>query len=265
MPRTRGNAFLHRSQIDCWTEVDEPLLASPPTPIGAVERRIAEHAARLIPDGATIQAGIGAIPQAIMEALRDRHDLGVHSLFVEHMLPLVEAGVITNTKKRVHAGRMDIGEIMGTARLFAWANDNAAINMEPSDTLHDPHLVAALGAFVSVNSALEVDLLGQVNAESLDARQVAGIGGQFDFVLGASRAAPGRSIIALPSTGKGGSLSRIVRRLPAGARVTTPRYLADCVVTEHGVAELAGKSDAGRARELIRVADPAFRNELELR
>ena len=265
MPRTRGNAFLHRSQVDCWVEVDEPLLASPPTPIGAMERRIAEHAARLIPDGATIQAGIGAIPQAIMEALRDRRDLGVHSLFVEHMLPLVEAGVITNARKRVHPGRMDIGEIMGTPRLFAWANDNTAINMEPSDTLHDPHLVAALGAFVSVNSALEVDLLGQVNAESLDGRQIAGIGGQFDFVLGASRAAPGRSIIALPSTGKGGSISRIVRRLPAGARVTTPRYLADCIVTEHGVAELAGKSDAGRAREMIRVADPAFRDELERR
>jgi len=265
MPRTRGNAYVHRSQVDCWVEVDEPLLASPPTAIGAVERRIAEHAARLIPDGATIQAGIGAIPQAIMEALRDHRDLAVHSLLVEHMLPLVEAGVITNARKRVHPGRMDIGEIMGTPRLFAWANDNPAVNMEPSDTLHDPHLVAALGAFVSVNSALEVDLLGQVNAESLDGRQIAGIGGQFDFVLGASRAAVGRSIIALPSTGKGGALSRIVRRLPAGARVTTPRYLADCVVTEHGVAELAGKSDAGRARELIRVADPAFRDELERR
>jgi 4-hydroxybutyrate CoA-transferase len=198
-----------------------------------------------------------------MEALRDRRDLGVHSLLVEHMLPLVEAGAVTNARKRVHPGRMDIGEIMGTPRLFAWANDNAAINMEPSDTLHDPHLVAALGSFVSVNSALEVDLLGQVNAESLDGRQIAGIGGQFDFVLGASRAGVGRAIIALPSTGRGGAISRIVRRLPAGARVTTPRYLADCVVTEHGVAELAGKSDAGRARELIRVADPAFRDELK--
>ena len=263
MPRTLGNAFLHRSQIDCWVELDEPLQAYPPTPIGDVERRIAGHAARLIPDGATIQAGIGAIPQAIMEALGDRRDLGVHSLLLEHMLPLVDKGVITNARKRVHAGRMDIGEIMGTPRLFEWARDNRAINMEPSDTLHDPHLVAALGAFVSVNSALEVDLLGQVNAESLDGRQMAGIGGQFDFVLGASRAPGGRSIIALPSTGRGGALSRIVRRLPAGARVTTPRYLADCVVTEHGVAELAGKSDAGRARELIRIADPAFRDALE--
>ena len=263
MPRTAGNAFLHRSQVDAWVEIDEPLLAYPPTAIGEVERRVAGHVAGLVDDGATIQAGIGAIPQAIMEALGDKRDLGVHSLLVEHMLPLVDRGVITNARKRVHPGRMDIGEIMGTPRLFDWAADNRAINMEPSDTLHDPHLIAALGEFVSVNSAIEVDLLGQVNAESVDGRQIAGIGGQFDFVLGASRAARGRSIIALPSTGKGGAVSRIVRRLPAGARVTTPRYLADAVVTEYGVAELAGKSDAGRARALIGVAHPAFRERLE--
>lgn len=263
MPHTLGQAFLHRSQVDCWVEIDEPLLAYPPTAMGEVERRIAAHAAPLVPDGSTIQAGIGAIPQAIMEALAGHRDLGVHSLLVEHMLPLVERGVITNAKKRVHAGRMDVGEIMGTPRLFDWAADNRVVNMEPSDTLHDPALVSALGTFVSINSAIEVDLLGQVNAESVDGRQMAGIGGQFDFVMGASRAPGGRSIIALPSTGKGGSLSRIVRRLPAGARVTTPRFVADCVVTEHGVAELAGKSDAGRARELIRVAHPAFREALE--
>lgn len=263
MPHTLGQAFLHRSQVDCWVELDEPLLAYPPTPMGEVERRIAAHAAPLVPDGATIQAGIGAIPQAIMEALSGHRDLGVHSLLVEHMLPLVERGVITNARKRVHAGRMDVGEIMGTPRLFDWARDNRLVNMEPSDTLHDPALVAALGTFVSINSAIEVDLLGQVNAESVDGRQMAGIGGQFDFVMAASLAPGGRSIIALPSTGKGGSLTRIVRRLPAGARVTTPRFVADCVVTEHGVAELAGKSDAGRARELVRVAHPAFREALE--
>lgn len=263
MPHTLGQAFLHRSQVDCWVELDEPLLAYPPTPMGEVERRIAAHAAPLVPDGATIQAGIGAIPQAIMEALSGHRDLGVHSLLVEHMLPLVERGVITNARKRVHAGRMDVGEIMGTPRLFDWARDNRLVNMEPSDTLHDPALVSALGTFVSINSAIEVDLLGQVNAESVDGRQMAGIGGQFDFVMAASLAPGGRSIIALPSTGKGGSLTRIVRRLPAGARVTTPRFVADCVVTEHGVAELAGKSDAGRARELVRVAHPAFREALE--
>jgi acyl-CoA hydrolase len=262
MPRTLGNAFLHRSQVDCWAEADQPLLEYPPGPIGEVERRIAAHVAGLVPDGATIQAGIGSIPQAIMEALAGKRDLGVHSLLVEPMLALVEAGAITNARKRLHPGRMDIGEIMGTARLFAWSHENRGINMEPSDILHDPQVVGGLGPFVSVNSALEVDLLGQVNAESVDGRQLTGIGGHFDFVLGVTRAAGGRSVIALPSTGRGGSVSRIVRRLPAGARVTTPRFLTDSVVTEYGVAELAGKEDAARARELIRIAHPAFRDAL---
>jgi acyl-CoA hydrolase len=263
MPRTLGNAFLHRSQIDAWVEVDEPLLEYPPTAVGEVERKIAAHVADLIPDGATVQVGIGAIPQAVMDALRGKRDLGVHSLLVDHVLPLVEAGVITNARKRLHRGRMDIAEIMGTARLFAWSHENPVINMEPSDIVHDPQVVGALGDFVAVNSALEVDLLGQVNAESVDGRQVAGIGGQFDYVLGASRAAGGRSIIALPSTVKGGAVSRITPQLPAGARVTTPRFLADFVVTEYGVAALRGKSDAGRRRELSRIAHPAFRESLE--
>jgi 4-hydroxybutyrate CoA-transferase len=263
MPRTLGNAFLHRSQVDVWVEVDEPLLEYPPTAVGEVERRIAGHVADLIPDGATIQIGIGAIPQAVMEALGGKKDLGVHSLLVDHMLPLVERGVINNARKRLHPGRMDVGEIMGTARLFAWSHENPLVNMEPSDLVHDPQVVGALGDFVSINSALEVDLLGQVNAESVEDRQLAGIGGQFDFVLGASRAAGGRSIIALPASGKRGSLSRIVRRLPAGARVTTPRFLADYVVTEYGVAALKGKSDAGRRRELLRIVHPAFRESLE--
>ena len=263
MPRTLGNAVLHRSQIDCWVEVDEPLAEYPPTRVGDVERAIAAHVAPLIPDGATIQIGVGSIPQAIMEALSGKRDLGVHSLLVESMLPLVEAGVITNARKRLHPGRMDVGEIMGTARLFAWSHENPAINMEPSDIVHDPGLIAGLGSFVSVNSALEVDLLGQVNAESVDGRQVTGIGGQFDFVLGATGAADGRSIIALPSTAAGGARSRIVGRLGAGARVTTPRFLTDYVVTEFGSARLTGKSDAERARELLRIAHPAWRESLE--
>src|SRR5262249_18024733 len=175
MPRTLGNAFLHRSQVDCWVEVDEPLLEYPPTSVGQVERVIAGHVAGLIPDGATIQVGVGSIPQAIMDALGGKRDLGVHSLLVEPMLPLVESGAITNARKRLHPGRMDVGEIMGTARLFAWCHENSMINMEPSDVTHDPHVIAGLGVFVSVNSALEVDLLGQVNAESVDGRQVTGI------------------------------------------------------------------------------------------
>jgi 4-hydroxybutyrate CoA-transferase len=263
MPRTLGNAFLHRSQVDCFVEVEHPLAEYPPTAVGDVERRIATRVAELVPDGATIQVGIGAIPQAVMEALAGKRDLGVHSLLVDHMLPLLESGAINNSRKRLHRGRMDVGEIMGTARLFAWAHENPAVNMEPSDVVHDPEVVGALGDFVSVNSALEVDLLGQVNAESVGGRQVAGIGGQFDFVLGAARAAGGRAIIALPATGRDGAVSRIVPTLGAGARVTSPRFLADYVVTEYGVAALRGKSDAGRARELARVAHPAWRDQLE--
>jgi acyl-CoA hydrolase len=263
LPRSLGNAFLHRTLVDAWTPVDHPLLEYPPTPVGDVERRIAAHVADLVPDGATVQVGVGSIPQAVMEALAGKKDLGVHSLLVESMLPLVRSGVITNARKRLHPGRMDVGEIMGTAALFAWSHENRLVNMEPSDVVHDPEVVGGLGDFVSVNSALEVDLLGQVNAESVDGRQVTGIGGQFDFVLGAARAAGGRSIIALPATASRGARSRIVARLAAGARVTTPRYLADYVVTEHGVAALRGRGDAGRARELLRVADPAFRDLIE--
>ena len=263
MPRTLGNAFLHRSQVDVWTPVDHPLLEYPPTPVGEVERRIAGHVADLIPDGATVQVGVGSIPQAVMEALGGKKDLGVHSLLVDHMLPLVRSGVITNARKRLHPGRMDVGEIMGTAALFRWSHENPLVNMEPSDIVHDPQVVGALGDFVSVNSALEVDLLGQINAESVDGRQITGIGGQFDFVLGAARAEGGRSIIALPARAARGARSRIVARLGAGARVTTPRFLADYVVTEHGVAALRGKSDAGRAMALLHIADPAFRDLLE--
>ena len=263
MPRTLGNAFLHRSQIDCWAEASHPLAEYPPTPVGEVERRIAEHVADLVPDGSTVQVGVGSIPQAVMEALGGKRDLGVHSLLVDHMLPLIESGVINNARKRLHRGRMDVGEIMGKERLFKWVNDNPMVNMEPSDIAHDPQVVGALGDFVSVNSAIEVDLLGQVNAESLEGRQVTGIGGHFDFVLGASRATGGRSVIALPSTGRQGQASRIVARLPAGGRVTTPRFLTDYVVTEWGIAALRGQSDAGKARELCRVAHPAFRESLE--
>ena len=263
MPRTLGNAFLHRSQIDCWAEAEHPLAEYPPTAVGDVERKIAEQVAVLILDGSTVQVGVGSIPQAVMEALAGKRDLGVHSLLVDHMLPLIESGVINNSRKRLHPGRMDVGEIMGTERLFRWAHDNPLVNMEPSDMVHDPQVVGTLGDFVSVNSAIEVDLLGQVNAESVDGRQVTGIGGQFDFVLGARQAVAGRSVIALPSTGRQGKVSRIVARLPAGARVTTPRFIADYVVTEWGTASLRGHSDVGRTRELCRVAHPAFRESLE--
>ncbi|MBI4637533.1 MAG: acetyl-CoA hydrolase/transferase family protein [Candidatus Rokubacteria bacterium] len=263
MPRTRGNAYLHRSQIDAWVDVDEPLLTYPPPVVGDVERAIGRHVAALVADGATVQVGVGAIPQAVLEALADHRDLGLHSLLVDAAVTLVERGVVTNARKRVHRGRMDIAEAMGTRRLFEWVHDNPRVNMESSELVHDPEVVARLDGFVSVNSALEVDLTGQVTAESVGGRQVAGIGGQFDFVLGASRSRGGVSVIALPSTGRAGAVSRIVPRLAGGAAVTTPRFLADCVVTEYGAARLRGLGESQRARALTAVAHPDFREGLE--
>jgi acyl-CoA hydrolase len=263
MPRTGGNAFLHRSQIDVYVEVDEPLVPSPPATVGDVERAIGAHVARCVPDGATVQVGIGAIPQAVLEALGDHRDLALHSLLVDQALSLIERGVVTAARKRIHRGRLDLAEIMGTRRLFDAVHDLALISMDSSGFVHDPHVVAQLDRFVAINSALEVDLAGQVTAESLGGRQVAGVGGQFDFVMAASRSHGGASVIALPSTGRGGTVSRIVPRLTAGAAVTTPRFVADWVVTEHGAARLRGQGERARAAALVAVADPRFRDELE--
>jgi len=263
MPRTLGNAFLHRSQVDAWVEVDEPLMPYPPTPLGEIERAIGRHVAGLVPDGATVQVGVGSIPQAVLEALVDHRELALHSLLVDSSVTLVERGVVTNAWKRVHRGRMDIAEAMGTRRLFDFVHDNPLVNMESSAFVHDPETVARLDRFVAINSALEVDLTGQVTAESLGPRQVAGIGGQFDFVVGAGRSRGGATVIALPSTGREGAVSRIVARLSAGAAVTSPRFLAEWVVTEHGAAALRGKGERGRAEALLAVAHPRFQGELE--
>lgn len=262
MPRTLGNAFVHRSQVDAWVAVDEPLTPYPPTAVGDVERAIGRHVAALVPDGATVQVGVGAIPRAALDALAAHRDLALHSLLVDSAVALVERGVVTNAGKRVHRGRMDIAEVMGTRRLFDFVHENRLVNMDSSAFVHDPDTVARLDRFVAINSALEVDLTGQVTAESLGPRQVAGIGGQFDFVLGASRSRDGATIIALPSTGRDGAVSRIVPRLGAGAAVTSPRVLADWVVTEHGAAGLRGKGARGRAEALIAVAHPRFQGEL---
>jgi 4-hydroxybutyrate CoA-transferase len=263
MPRALGNAFLHRSQIDGWVEADEPLTPYPPPVVGELERAIGRHVAALVPDGATVQVGVGAIPQAVLEALGDHRDLALHSLLVDSSVGLVERGVVTCAAKRLHRGRMDVAEAMGTRRLFGFLHENPAVNMESSGFVHDPEVVARLDRFVAINSALEVDLSGQVTAESLGPRQVAGIGGQFDFVLGASRSRGGASIIALPSTGRDGAVSRIVPRLGAGAAVTSPRFLADWVVTEYGAAELRGRGERARARALLAVAHPRFQEALE--
>jgi len=264
MPRARGGGWLHTSQVDVAVEVDEPLVEYPPPVVGEVERAIGAHVAGLVPDGANVQVGVGAIPQAVLEALGHHRDLALHSLLVDAGVGLVERGVVTAARKRFHRGRLDLAEAMGTRRTFDFVHDNAFVNMDSSAFTHDPEIVARLDRFVAINSALEIDLTGQVTAESLGARQVAGIGGQFDFVLAASRSAGGVSVIALPSTGgRDGAVSRIVPRLATGAGVTTPRYLADWVVTEHGPARLRGLSDRARATALIAVAHPRFQGELE--
>ncbi len=264
MPRTRGNGVLHRSEIDLWVEVDEPLTVYPPPTVGEVERAIGRHVAGLVPEGAVVQVGVGATPQAVLEALGDHRDLALHSLLVDAAVGLMERGVVTAARKAFHRGRCDIGEAMGTRRLFDAIHENPLVSMDSAAVTHDPTLVARLDRFVSINSALEIDLTGQVTAESLAGRQVAGIGGQFDFVLAASRSAGGASVIALPSTGgRDGAISRIVPRLSAGAAVTTPRFLADWVVTEHGAARVRGLGETARATALIAVAHPRFRGGLE--
>jgi 4-hydroxybutyrate CoA-transferase len=264
MPRACGGGWLHASQVHVAVEVDEPLVEYPPPAVGDVERAIGAHVAGLVPDGAVVQVGVGAIPQAVLEALGSHRDLSLHSLLVDAGVGLVERGVVTAARKRVHRGRLDLAEAMGTRRTFDFLHDNALVNMESSAFTHDPEIVARLDRFVAINSALEIDLTGQVTAESLGARQVAGVGGQFDFVLAASRSAGGVSIIALPARGgRDGGVSRIVPRLATGAGVTTPRYLADWVVTEHGAARLKGLSDKARATALIAVAHPRFQGELE--
>jgi acyl-CoA hydrolase len=262
MPRTHGDSTLPRDRIAACIETDRPLVTHAPPRIGEVERRIAGYVAELVPDGATIQIGIGAVPEALAAGLAGHRDLGAHSLLVDAMLPLLEAGVMTGARNRRHPGCLDLGEIMGSEPLFRWAHENPRIYMESSTTIHDPRVVAGVDRFVSINSAIEIDLTGQVNAEALGERQVAGIGGQFDFVAGAALGG-GRSVIALPSTGRGGETSRIVVRLEAGTPVTTPRHLVDWVVTEFGRAELRGLSDEQRAHALTRLAHPRFREGLE--
>jgi 4-hydroxybutyrate CoA-transferase len=242
-------------------ELDLLPVAPPATP-DERDRQIAAFIVERIPDGATLQVGIGGIPNAVLEGLQGHRDLGIHSALFDSMLPLLERGVVTGATNRRHPGCLALGEIMGTEPLFRWVHENPRVYMEPSTAIHDPRLVAGIDRFVSINSAIEIDLTGQVNAEAFGERQVAGIGGQFDFVAGAALGG-GRSVIALPSTGRGGEASRIVARLGTGTPVTTPRHLVDCVVTEFGRAELRGLSDERRARELTRLAHPRFREGLE--
>lgn len=262
MPRTAGDTRVAADAIDRVVESDRPLVAIAPPPAGPVERAIAAHVADLVPNGATVQVGIGAVPNAILAGLRGHRDLGLHSGAVgDELVELIACGAMTGARKRIDAGVAVAGALFGTERLYDFAHENPAIAVRTLRHTHDPATIAALGPFVAINGALEVDLTGQVNAETLGGRHVGAVGGQVDFVRAAMVAPEGRSIIALPATGGGGAASRIVARLGDGV-VTTARSDADVVVTEHGVAHLRGCSLPERARRLTAIADPAFRDEL---
>jgi 4-hydroxybutyrate CoA-transferase len=264
MPRTLGDSFIHVSEIDCAVEVDVAPYERPVGPIGDVERRIGEYVADLVPDGATLQLGIGAIPAATAIALRDKRDLGIHTeMFTDPVVDLVEAGVVTGARKERNRGKIVTAFLMGSARLYAFVHDNPMVEMRPVDFTNDTHVIRSFSRMVAINSAIEVDLTGQVVADSIGRRLYSGVGGQMDFVRGAALAPEGRSIIALPSTAAGGTVSRIVPTLQAGSGVVTTRAHVRTVVTEWGVAELFGKSVRERAEALVAVAHPDFRDALD--
>ena len=263
MPRT-GGAKIHLDQITYIVEKDEPLIELKPPQIGEIEKKIGENVANLIPDGATLQLGIGAIPDAVLLFLGGKKHLGIHSeMFSDGVVFLAESGVVTNSKKTINTGKFTATFLMGTKKLYDFVNNNPAVEMLSVDQVNDPCVIGQHKNMMSINSALQVDLMGQVNAEMIGSRQFSGIGGQVDFVRGASRSAGGKSIIALPSTASGGKISRIAIELDRGAAVSTSRNDVHYVVTEYGVAELRGKSLRERAKALIAIAHPDFRASLE--
>jgi acyl-CoA hydrolase len=263
MPRTLGESFIHVDDIDMAVEVDVPPYEHAVGAIGDIERRIGEHVAELVPDGATLQLGIGAIPAAVALALGDKRDLGIHTeMFTDPVMDLVEAGVITGTLKERNRGKIVTAFLMGSRRLYEFVNDNPMVEMRAVDFTNDTNVIRSFSRMVAINSAIEVDLTGQVVADSIGHRLYSGVGGQMDFIRGAAQAAQGKAIIALPSTAAGGTRSRIVATLAAGAGVVTTRAHVRTVVTEWGVAELFGKSVSERAQALIAIAHPDFRDDL---
>ena len=267
MPRTLGDSFIHISKIDHAVPVDYPLAELPMGEANELSMRIGEHAAALVEDGSTMQMGIGSIPDAVLNYLAGKRDLGVHTeLFSDGVMDLVQRGVITNERKTLHPGKIVAGFILGSQRLYSFVDDNPIVELHPTEYVNDPFVIAQNERMVSINSAIEVDLTGQVCADSIGPRLYSGVGGQMDFVYGASRSKGGKPIIALPSTATlrdGTRLSRIVAMLKPGAGVTTSRSHVHYVCTEFGVASLYGKTIRQRARALIDVAHPDFRNELE--
>jgi len=261
MPRTHGDSFIHVSRIDHFVEVDLPIYELRKKKMTEVEEEIGRHAAELVEDESCLQLGIGGIPDAVLANLTHFKDLGIHSEMVaDGVMHLVEKGVVTGNKKTLHKGKIIITFLMGSKGFYEWVHDNPLIEMHTVDYTNNPFLIAQNKKMISINSALEVDLLGQVCADSLGPRQFSGVGGQVDFVRGAKMSEGGKAIIALPSTAK--DCSRIVPVLKEGAAVTTSRNDVDYVVTEFGIAPLFGKTKRERMKALIQIAHPKFQEDL---
>jgi 4-hydroxybutyrate CoA-transferase len=259
MPRVLGKAFIHLSQIDLVVESDRPLLEYPSGgEPGEKELAIGRYAADLIADGATIQIGIGTIPEAILDSLTDKKDLRFFAMGVDKIVDMVEEGVVTPGSEP----KIRVTEILGTKRLFDFVQNNPMVEGRPLQDTINPRVVGEIPRFCSIISAIELDLTGQINAETVKGRQISAIGGSFDFVQGALFSNQGRSIIAMTSTTPDEKISRITPQLPLGSAVTTPRHSAQYVVTEYGVAEIWGRCLRERADALIQVAHPKFRDEL---
>lgn len=264
MPRTHGKTVIPFSRIDHCIATDRPLHEAAPRVASSAIEAIADHIAELITDGATLQMGIGAIPDAVLARLGSRSDLGVHTeMFSDRLVDLFATGAITNARKKVHAGRIITSFVAGSQRLFDFVHENPLVEFHPCDRTNDPVLIQQNPGVVAINAALEVDLTGQVCADSIGSRIVSGIGGQLDFLRGAARSVGGVPIIALPSTaGKDGSISRLVATLTPGAGVVTSRGHVHWVVTEFGAVNLHGRSVRERAELLISIAHPDHQSEL---
>lgn len=263
IPRALGDSFIHVSRLTHVVPVSYPIVEVPQGQPGELQKQIASHIAGLIPDGATMQMGIGEIPDAVLFYLKDKRDLGVHTeLFSDGVIELIETGVLTNAAKTIHRGKIIAGFALGSQKLYSYMDNNPLFEFHPQDYVNDPFVIAQNSKQVSINSALEVDLTGQVCADSIGPMFYSGVGGQLDFVYGALRSPGGVPIIALPATAKEGAISRIVPMLKQGAGVVTTRNHVRYIVTEHGIADLYCKTIRQRVQSLVAIAAPQFREEL---
>lgn len=263
MPRTLGEALVHVTDLDYFVEVSHPIIELQPSKITDVEKAIGENCASLVEDGSTLQLGIGSLPDALLMFLDKKKDLGIHSEMIsDGVANLIEAGVITNKRKTLHRNKCVVAFLMGTRKLYDYVDNNPLFHMAPVEYVNNPVVIMQNYKMVSINSCVQVDLMGQVVSECIGLKQISAVGGQVDFIRGANMAPGGKAIIAMPSTLSGGKISKIVPFLDHGAAVTTNRYDVNYVVTEYGIAQLRGKTLRDRAKALIGIAHPDFRPQL---